>query len=477
MNRILLLLLLVLAALTALPAEGKSRWRGSKQYVYRLYLRDKVGCGFTLDRPSRYLSAKALERRRHQHLRVDSTDLPLSNTYLEQLNVKGARIVGQSRWNNTVLVEAADTSLLNLITQLPFVTRWQHVWTSPDSIEEPVKMHFHDNYNRWDSVRNDPLGLSRTQLEMVGGDRLHEIDLRGRGIMIAVLDGGFQNANQLPCFSDTRIAGTHDFVRQVMNGGENNKKYGPASFFIGIDHGTKVFSALAAQSPEVLCGSAPEATYWLLRCEDPTTEMPIEEDYWAMAAEFADSAGVDIINSSLGYNDYDRPFASYRLRDLDGHASFISHTASMLAGKGIILCSSAGNSGMQAWKKITVPADAHDILTVGAVDKDRRNAPFASVGPTHDGRVKPDVAALGSGTNLISGRGTVIRDMGTSFSTPVVCGLVACLWQGLPHLNARQIMELVRQSATQYDDPDNVLGYGIPNFWQAYMIGGVKDEE
>lgn len=476
MNRILLLLILFLSVLTSIPAEGKTRWRGQKQYVYRIYLRDKVGCGFTLDRPSRYLSPKALERRRRQHLRVDSTDLPLSREYLFKLNVKDTRIIGQSRWNNTVLIASPDTSLLQLLAQLPFVKGCQHVWTSPDSLETYTKANYHEYFNRWDSLRGDTLGMARTQIEMLGGDRLHEIDLRGQGMTIAVLDGGFQNVRELPSFRHTHIAGTRDFVTALDSRydvrGAMVADEGP--FFHAIDHGTKVFSVLAAQSPQVLCGTAPEATYWLLRCEDPSTETPIEEDYWAMAAEFADSIGVDIINSSLGYNEYDKPFADYRLRDLDGRSSLISHTASLLARKGIILCSSAGNSGMNAWKKITVPADAFDILTVGAVDKNKHNAPFSSVGPTQDLRVKPDVSALGGGTALISGRGTLLFDMGTSFSTPVVCGLVACLWQGLPNKTALEIMELVRKTASQAEEPDNILGYGIPDFWQAYMIGQME---
>jgi len=476
MNRILLLLILFLSVLTSIPAEGKTRWRGQKQYVYRIYLRDKVGCGFTLDRPSRYLSPKALERRRRQHLRVDSTDLPLSREYLFKLNVKDTRIIGQSRWNNTVLIASPDTSLLQLLAQLPFVKGCQHVWTSPDSLETYTKANYHEYFNRWDSLRGDTLGMARTQIEMLGGDRLHEIDLRGQGMTIAVLDGGFQNVRELPSFRHTHIAGTRDFVTALDSRydvrGAMVADEGP--FFHAIDHGTKVLSVLAAQSPQVLCGTAPEATYWLLRCEDPSTETPIEEDYWAMAAEFADSIGVDIINSSLGYNEYDKPFANYRLRDLDGRSSLISHTASLLARKGIILCSSAGNSGMNAWKKITVPADAFDILTVGAVDKNKHNAPFSSVGPTQDLRVKPDVSALGGGTALISGRGTLLFDMGTSFSTPVVCGLVACLWQGLPNKTALEIMELVRKTASQAEEPDNILGYGIPDFWQAYMIGQME---
>ncbi len=193
-----------------------------------------------------------------------------------------------------------------------------------------------------------------------------------------------------------------------------------------------------------------------------------------MAAEFADSLGADIITSSLGYNEYDHS-SCYHQRDLDGKTALISHTASMLASKGIILVNSAGNSGMGPWKKISFPADANDILTVGAVNMEKKNAPFSGVGPTQDGRMKPDVMALGSPASLISGRGSVIRDMGTSFSTPLVAGLVACLWQALPEKTALEIINLVRQTSSNYSEPDNIYGYGIPNFWRAYMIGKVKE--
>ncbi len=216
-------------------------------------------------------------------------------------------------------------------------------------------------------------------------------------------------------------------------------------------------------------GTAPDATYWLLKCEDPDTEQPIEEDYWTMAAEMADSVGADIINSSLGYFDYDGDDNDLRFQDLDGKTTFISRSASMLARKGIILCNSAGNAGMGQWKKISVPADAHDILTVGAVDKRQRLAAFSSIGPTQDGRVKPDVVAQGTSVTLLSGRGTLVRDMGTSFSTPLVTGLVACLWQAMPEKSALEIIELVRRSASHYNEPTNIYGYGMPDFWNAYI--------
>ena len=299
---------------------------------------------------------------------------------------------------------------------------------------------------------------------MLGGDRLHDLNLRGKDITIAVLDGGFQNADRLQCFANTRIVGERDFVSPSTK----ERLYG------GIDHGTKVLSVLAAEAPEVMIGTAPDANYWLLRCEDSCTEMPIEEDYWTMAAEFADSVGVDIINSSLGYNEYDNRMGSYHIQDLNGKTAMISRSASLLAQKGIILCNSAGNSGMGSWKKITVPADAFDIITVGAINQEGTNAPFSSIGPTQDGRVKPDVVALGSGTTLISGRGTLIHDMGTSFSTPIVCGLVACLWQSLREKTALEIIDLVRESCSQYETPDNIFGFGLPDFWKAYTIGKSK---
>jgi subtilisin family serine protease len=323
-----------------------------------------------------------------------------------------------------------------------------------------VKHPYHETFNAWDSVKGELYGCGKEQVEMVVGQRLHNIGYKGKGITIAVLDGGFQNTDVIPAFQHANIVGTKDFVYP-------NSLY----FFQETDHGTKVLSAMAVNEPEVLVGTAPEANYWLLRCEDQQTEQPVEEDYWAMAAEFADSIGADIISSSLGYNEYDGYRGYYHQRNLDGHTALISHTASLLAHKGIILVNSAGNSGMGPWKKIVFPSDAQDILTVGALNTEKKNAPFSGVGPTQDGRVKPDVMALGSPTALISGRGTVVRDMGTSFSTPIVAGLVACLWQAMPQKTALEIIDLVRQAGNSFQQPDNIYGYGLPNFWRAYMIG------
>lgn len=472
---------------SAAKAASKVKYPGPKQYIWRYTLRDKQGTAYALDHPGRWLSHKSIERRRRQGLSLDSTDLPVSAKYLREMerqaNQRNWQFVGTSRWQNTVLVRSTDTLLLRCLAELPFVKESRQVWQSPDSIERRgPKIKVHEGWNQWDSIRGDLYGNGREQIEMLSGNRLHDIGCKGRGMTIAVIDGGFQNVNEIPALQRASIVGGRNFV---WNPDESRGQAPDLSMLRSeepvpeilcreTDHGTKVLSTMATNEPQVLVGTAPEARYWLLRSEDQQTEQPVEEDYWTMAAEFADSAGVDIISSSLGYSNYDGTDNDYRQRDLDGQTALISRSASMLASKGIILVSSAGNAGMGPWKKIEVPGDAIDILTVGAVNTRRENAPFSGVGPTQDGRVKPDVMALGSPACLISGRGTIVRDMGTSFSTPIVAGLVACLWQALPNKTALDIIRLVRQTASQHDEPDNIYGYGMPNFWRAYMIGKVE---
>jgi hypothetical protein len=482
-NRIkhcLLTLLLLICPLTMTAGSSpKIKYPGGRFYIWRYTLKDKQGSPYSLEHPGRWLTHKSIERRRKQGLPIDSTDLPVSQKYLRTFQrtsdevVRKRRrsavewaIIGTSRWNNTILVRSNDTILLQRLDSLECVRKSEMVWISPDSINRFIKTNAHDGFNPWDSVKTSSYGNGKEQIEMLAGHRLHNIGLLGKGMTIAVLDGGFQNCDVIPAITRANIVGAHDFVYPNS-----------LHFYQETDHGTKVLSAMASRESEVLVGTAPEARYWLLRCEDQQTEQPVEEDYWAMAAEFADSVGVDIISSSLGYNDFDNHPSYYHQRDLDGETAFISRSASMLARKGIILVNSAGNSGMGPWKKIVFPADANDILTVGAVNTNLMNAPFSGVGPTQDGRVKPDVMALGSPTSLISGRGTIVRDMGTSFSTPLVAGLVACLWQAFPQKTAIDIINLVRQTSNNYEKPDNIYGYGLPNFWRAYMIGRIGSEE
>lgn len=448
-----------------LSVSAKKKADAPTLYIYRYMLMDKAGTRYSVEKPEKFLSRKAIERRRKQGLSVNETDLPVSEKYIRQFRVMGAEVIGTSRWQNSVLVRSADTLLLQQLGRLSCVSESRCVWISPEKPDKPhngeeddIKWNLRRPFNEWDSVKNDPYGCANHQIDMLNGRRLHEAGFRGNGMTIAILDGGFQNYDQIPALQHAKVVGTRNFVADVGH-------------FHDIDHGTKVFSAMAAYVPEVIIGTAPDASYWLLRSEDNASEQAVEEDYWTMAAEFADSVGADVINSSLGYYEYDKGRGDYRLRDLDGQTSFVSRSASMLAQKGIILCNSAGNSGMGSWKKIGVPADARDILTVGAVNEEGKIASFSSVGPSQDGRMKPDVVAQGSPATLISGHGAISHDMGTSFSTPVTCGLVACLWQSLTEKTAYEIMELVRQSGDRHDAPDNIFGYGVPDFWKAHTSG------
>lgn len=473
MKRLLFFAFLLVAfatAVTALPWEQavKKKNKAPKSYVFRFYLRDKAGCGASLQQPRSFLSRAAIERRKRQHLALDSTDLPVSRTYLKLLDTRATRIVGKSKWNNTVLVAVEDTAAIAPLRQLPCVRGCRLVWQSPDSIIPPAgRPRYHETFNPWDSVKTSRFGQTEEQLRMLNGVHMQLSGFTGRNVTIAVLDGGFLNVDRIPAFSSVRILGTCDFVYPPSPGG----------VFAETDHGTKVLSTMAVNEPNVYVGAAPDASYWLLRCEDQQSEQPIEEDHWAMAAEFADSAGVDIINSSLGYNEFDNRLDNHTYREMDGRSTLISRTASLLAGKGIILINSAGNYGMTPWKKITFPADAFDILAVGSVNSALTNSAFCGVGPTQDGRVKPDVMALGSATAVITGRGTIIQDMGTSFAAPIVCGLTACLWQALPQLTARDIISLVRRSGNNFRHPDNIYGYGIPDIWRAYVMGRLRLED
>ena len=464
-QRSVLLVLLLTVVSGAFSGTDKVKYPGGKCYMFRLYLRDKHGCGYSLNEPQAFLSAKALERRQRQHLALDSTDLPVSKVYEEQVAAQGVEVVGRSKWNNTLLVRSKSLRMLKTLEGLPFVRRALKVWTAPDSVSPSQRMNFRREFNEWDTVTQSPYGAAEEQVKMLNGMRLHQRGYRGRGMTIAVLDGGFMNVDRIPCMQKVKLLGWQNFVVSS-----------PTDIFKETDHGTKVLSTMAVNENSLYTGTAPDAQFWLLRCEDVQTEMLVEEDYWASAAEFADSVGVDVVNSSLGFHTFDESDMNHAYHELDGRQALISHTASMMASKGMVLVSSAGNEGMGTWKKINFPADAIDMITVGAVTPRGMNAAFSSIGPTADGRIKPDVMAMGSPTAVISGRGTIIRDIGTSFSAPLVAGLVACLWQAFPQKTARELVEAVRQCANRYAQPDDVFGYGVPDFNRAYEILNNKGE-
>ena len=434
---------------------------GGRCMMYRLYLRDKdlQHTPFSVNRPEQFLSARSIERRKRQGLPVDVTDLPIAPAYLDSVSRTGIEIVGQSKWNNTLLVKIHKEKELNKLNSLSFITKKLKVFSSPDSITERKRSSFRKELNSWESV---PIhyGAAAEQLKSLGGQRIHERGFYGNGMMIAVFDGGFMNVDRIPALHGVKLAGLKDFVVPKSN-----------NIFEEMEHGTMVLSTMAANAPNLYVGVAPEAQYVLVRCEDERTESLAEEDYWASAAEYADSLGVDVINSSLGYHDFDDVKTNHLYWEQDGETALISHTASMCADKGIICVNSAGNDGMGVWKKINFPADAKNILTVGSINEQGKNAAFSAVGPTADGRIKPDGMAYGSPTSVITGRGSIINDNGTSFSSPLIAGMTACLWQALPHKTAKQIIKLVKMAGNNQQHPDNIYGYGVPDFWKAYQTG------
>lgn len=419
---------------------------------YRISLKDKAATDYSLQKPEMYLSKKSIERRKRQGLEIDSTDLPVCKKYVDAIRKKGVHVLVTGKWDNFVTVSCNDSMLIAEIAGLPFVRSTERVWRGVAK-----------RASERDSLINKPLrtdslyGPAITQIKMSHADRLHEAGFKGQGMTIAVIDAGFHNVDKIEAMKNINILGTRDFVNPE------------ADIYAESSHGMSVLSCMAMNQPNVMIGTAPEASYWLLRSEDEYSENLVEQDYWAAAIEFADSVGVDLVNTSLGYYSFDDPTKNYRYRDLNGHYALMSREAAKAADKGIVVVCSAGNSGSGSWKKITPPGDAENVITVGAVNKYGVLAPFSSVGNTADGRVKPDVVAVGLGSDVMGTDGNLRHANGTSFSSPIMCGMVACLWQACPKLTAKEIIELVRRSGDRAVFPDNIYGYGIPDLWKAYQ--------
>lgn len=447
MRKLLFLLLFTLAAVGASARQDTLK--------YRISLKDKAATTYSLKHPEAFLSEKAIARRYKQRLPIDSTDLPVCRKYVDEIRRQGVNIVVTGKWENFVTVSCNDSTLIDRIAALPFVRATEKVWMAPEG--DKMMSTERDSLINRPSVHPDSLyGFAIDQIQMSNGDKLHREGFKGQGMTIAVIDAGFHNADRIAAMQNIRILGIKDFV---------NPK---ADIFAESSHGMMVLSCIGMNRPGIMTGTAPEASFWLLRSEDEYSEHLVEQDYWAAAVEFADSVGADVLNTSLGYYTFDDKSKDYKFRDLDGHHALMSRQASRIADKGMVLVCSAGNSGMGAWKKITPPGDAENVLTVGAINKDGVLAPFSSIGNTADNRIKPDIVAVGQGTDVMRTDGNQGKANGTSFSSPVMCGMVACLWQACPDLTAKEVIELVRRSGDRADYPDNIYGYGIPDMWKAY---------
>lgn len=427
-------------------------------FRFRVELKDKANSPYSLSKPSAFLSEKALARRAKFGIAVDSYDLPVSPNYLARLQEAGAKIYNVSKWNNTATIEIVDSALIEQIKVLPFVKKVTHTWSQPATVKVPdLTEEDRTPKNKLDPYK-ELYGGAQKQVSMLSIPQLHDMGYRGEGITIAMIDGGFQNADRVSTVKQENLLSTHNFARP------------DSTVFVEGDHGLNALSCIVANEPYALIGTAPDVKFHLLVSEDGWTEQLVEEDNWAAAIEYADSVGADIVSSSLGYYHFDHKAMNHTYREQDGQTSFASRTASLAASRGLVVCISAGNEGDNSWKKTGFPADAKDILTVGAVKSDSINTTFSSLGYSADGRIKPDVMAMGQDVRLIDADGTITEADGTSFSCPLLAGAVACLMQAYPTKKPLEIIDAVRRSGHNADYPDNVFGYGIPNMMKAYEL-------
>jgi subtilisin family serine protease len=408
------------------------------------------------------LSAKSIDRRARQGIEPDSLDLPVSQKYVDLVVPKVQDILYHSHWLNASVVIASEESIEE-IKAFDFVE--QVVLAAPGYVPEG---RINERVNRKSGINRNSkntAGMSEApfdfQNSLLGIHEMHEEGFKGKGITIAVFDAGFPGVDQIPgfnhLFQNNQLVGAKDFVH-VWN----------KNVFSKNQHGTNVLSLLASNDPELLLAGAPESDYILCITEEVPTEYRVEEYNWIKAAEYADSLGVDIINSSLGYWDFDDENMNYSLDDLNGETALISKGATIAGNKGILVVTSAGNYGNRGISSITAPADAKGILSVGATNVSMERASFSSQGPTADGRIKPDVSTFGEQVWLVRSSGNLGMASGTSFSSPQIAALAAGLWQARPEWTKNELIERILESSSVSENPDNLIGFGIPNFLRAY---------
>ncbi|HAK80401.1 MAG TPA: peptidase S8 [Runella sp.] len=441
-------------------------WSGMVQAQtakYLVLLKDKTGTPFTTDKPTAYLSQRSVDRRSRQGIALTSRDLPVNPSYVSQIRQTGAKVWYTSRWLNAVLVEATSVQLtairaLSFVAGTEFNRALSNARLSAEKQTTATQQKFGmDAYN---------YGASLSQIQMLGADAMHDQGYNGKGMLVAILDAGFLNSNTNPAlstlFSDKRVVVTYDFVKNETSVYEDHS------------HGNNVFSIMASFKEGSLIGPAYGASYALLRTEDDNSESRLEEATWLIAAEYADSLGTDVINTSLGYNQFDNEADDYTYADMNGKTTLITRAADWASATGMIVVASAGNEGASAWKYISAPADADAVLAVGAVGSTKALASFSSIGPSADGRVKPDVCAQGFSTVLSNQAGNVTAGNGTSYSAPLIAGLVAAFWQSQPQLTAMQVVDCIRRAGDRFASPTPQYGYGIPTFAAATEVARAK---
>jgi serine protease AprX len=438
---------------------------------YIIKFRDKGSNPYSLSNPSAYLSQRAIDRRTKYSIAIDSTDLPVTPRYIDSVRSAGAvTILNASKWLNSVSIRTSDAAALAKISSFPFV---QSVSGSALRVGDPIqptdKFSIEQNQQptpfREANITSDffNYGSSHDQVHIHNGEFLHNIGLRGQGMIIGMLDAGFNNYLSVKAFDSARangqILGVYDFVAKDNSVNEDDA------------HGMECFSTIAANIPGQFVGTAPKANFYLFRTEDASSEYPIEEHNWVCGAERIDSAGGDLISSSLGYNVFDSPLAgsNHSYADMNGNTTMAAIGADLAAKKGILVVNSAGNEGVSSWHYIITPADGDSVMAVGAVTTTGVVANFSSFGPSSDGQIKPDVASVGVATIVQFPNNTIGGNNGTSFSCPNMAGLTTCLWQGFPEFNNMKIINALRQAGSKASAPDDRVGYGIPDVKKAVM--------
>lgn len=444
-----------------------SSFVGFSQEDAWVYFKDKPGSQPYFDNPLTMLSQRALDRRTNQGIALDMKDVPIYQPYIDAITAStGITVKAKSKWMNCLHVRGSQVDI-NALKLLPSVLRVDFADKTLNTTKKISSKPILKPINKtMDTKTSFNYGNSANQIQMLNGHLLHQANYTGSGMIIAVLDSGFIGVNTAQPFqrliTNNLILGGYDYVNKNTN------------FFTGHSHGTLVLSTMGGFTDGQLVGTAPDAKYYLFITEDVASENPIEESNWVEAAEEADRLGVDIITSSLGYFGYDNPAYSHTYDDMTGNSAFASQGANVAFSKGIFVVASAGNEGANVEPHVGVPAEALNVLGIGAVKADETYALFSSIGPSFDGRVKPDVMAQGQGSVISDTAGNIVTANGTSFSCPILAGVVACLWQALPGKTNAQIKQLITQSADNFNPivkSRNQYGYGIPDFNLALANG------
>jgi serine protease AprX len=431
-------------------------------YRYLIQFKDKSNSSFSIQNPAAFVSQKSIDRRKKNNIPFIEQDLPVNNSYVKEISALGVKIIYPLKWINSVLIQTSPDKIKTILANKNVKGMYFPYALDSLSAKSGNKTISPKNPVSNSTLADISYGNSLTQNKQLGTDKMHANGITGKNTLITLLDDGFLNSNVVSYFQQVRDQ--KRIIATLCTSPNRTSVYNEGS------HGTNVMSTIAAYVPDKLIGTAFNANFALAQTEEGSSEFPVEEVNWLRGAEWADSLGTDIISSSLGYSTFDNPFYNHTYNDLNGKTVLSTLAANWASEKGIICVISAGNEGGKTWNYISSPADALDILAVGAVDNKGLKASFSSFGPSYDQRIKPDVSAMGQATVIGSISSTIGTSNGTSFSAPLIAGLAAGLIEKFPKKTAKQIMNGIRKSGTLSLSPDNNLGYGIPNYERALAI-------